>query len=213
MRNKYRMNMTSRFHQPRAGVRGTDLARKQKRIGVARSLRQRNVPAEALLWRALRNRALGGFKFRRQHPVGPYIVDFACIACKRAVELDGATHLAIRRADGERSRKIRAGISFVFGTRMSMTILSRSKKPSTRNAFAAPDAFRPPSPRPSPPADKCLQRRSHGRRGERGKRGAAFPDVIKVRFSRMNPFFPCSHQAQAFLCILESCTSGAQHAS
>ena len=84
------------------------MARKQKRIGVARSLRQRNVPAEALLWRALRNRALGGFKFRRQHPVGPYIVDFACMACKRAVELDGATHLAIRRADGERSRKIAA---------------------------------------------------------------------------------------------------------
>ena len=75
-----------------------------KRINLARSLRQNDVPAEALLWEALRNRALGGFKFRRQHPIGSYVVDFACVACRIVVELDGETHLVTRRDDAERTR-------------------------------------------------------------------------------------------------------------
>jgi len=49
----------------------------EKKTRLAQSLRKRIVPAESLLWKALRNRALAGFKFRRQHPIGPYIVDFA----------------------------------------------------------------------------------------------------------------------------------------
>lgn len=48
--------------------------------------------AEASLWHHLRNRALMGCKFRRQHPVGPYIVDFVCVERKLAVELDGGQH-------------------------------------------------------------------------------------------------------------------------
>jgi very-short-patch-repair endonuclease len=48
--------------------------------------------AEVVLWTALRRRKLNGFKFRRQHPIGPYIADFACVAAKLVVEVDGATH-------------------------------------------------------------------------------------------------------------------------
>jgi very-short-patch-repair endonuclease len=48
--------------------------------------------AEALLWSYIRRRTLGGAKFRRQHPIGPYIADFACVAVKLVVEVDGATH-------------------------------------------------------------------------------------------------------------------------
>jgi very-short-patch-repair endonuclease len=80
------------------------MARASKRIRLAQSLRKNNVPAEALLWKALRNRALGGYKFRRQHPIGAYVVDFACVECKLIVELDGPSHLARKRADGERRR-------------------------------------------------------------------------------------------------------------
>ncbi|MDH3027912.1 endonuclease domain-containing protein [Methylobacterium fujisawaense] len=58
----------------------------------ARSLRRTQTSAEAKLWRVLRNRALNGWKFRRQHPIDPYIVDFACIEAKLIVEVDGATH-------------------------------------------------------------------------------------------------------------------------
>ena len=79
------------------------MPRKPKPIQTARSLRRRIVPAETILWSVLRNRALAGFKFRRQHPVGPYIVDFACLGSKVIVELDGATHLRSQRADRKRS--------------------------------------------------------------------------------------------------------------
>jgi very-short-patch-repair endonuclease len=48
--------------------------------------------SEALLWSYIRKRALNGARFRRQHPIGPYIADFACIAAKLIVEVDGATH-------------------------------------------------------------------------------------------------------------------------
>nr|WP_210281296.1 DUF559 domain-containing protein [Methylobacterium fujisawaense] len=58
----------------------------------ARSLRRTQTSAEAKLWRILRNRALNGWKFRRQHPIDRYIVDFACIEAKLIVEVDGATH-------------------------------------------------------------------------------------------------------------------------
>ena len=79
------------------------MAHSRKRIGLARSLRKQAVPAEALLWKALRNRALGGFKFRRQRPIGPYIVDFACVECKLAIEFDGLRHLRRNKADEDRT--------------------------------------------------------------------------------------------------------------
>jgi very-short-patch-repair endonuclease len=46
---------------------------------------------------------LAGFKFRRQHPVAPYIVDFACVACKLVVELDGESHLCSKAKDEKRT--------------------------------------------------------------------------------------------------------------
>ena len=73
---------------------------------MARGLRKANVPAEAILWKALRNRALGGFKFRRQHPIGPYFVDFACVAAKVVVEVDGLAHLGERKKDALRARTL-----------------------------------------------------------------------------------------------------------
>src|SRR5262245_49654783 len=85
------------------GVRGNGVARKRKPINVARALRKRNIPAEGLLWKALRNRALAGFKFRRQHPIGPYIVDFASVACKVIVEADGESHVEAKEADEKRT--------------------------------------------------------------------------------------------------------------
>ena len=63
------------------------LARKR-----ARRLRHDMTKSETVLWTALKGRALGGWKFRRQHPVGPYIADFACLEAKTIVEVDGATH-------------------------------------------------------------------------------------------------------------------------
>lgn len=58
----------------------------------ARALRQSPTTAEQLLWRHLRNRQLAGAKFRRQHPLGPYILDFVCLEHGLVVEVDGGQH-------------------------------------------------------------------------------------------------------------------------
>jgi len=57
-----------------------------------RALRNAATAAERLLWGVLRNRRLDGFKFRRQHSIGSYIVDFYCPSARLAVELDGSAH-------------------------------------------------------------------------------------------------------------------------
>ena len=59
---------------------------------LARALRKRSTDAEKLLWQHLRNRAFQGIKFRRQHPFGPYIVDFISLERNLIIELDGGQH-------------------------------------------------------------------------------------------------------------------------
>jgi very-short-patch-repair endonuclease len=58
----------------------------------ARQLRRQQTEAERRLWQALRGRRFQRFKFRRQQPVGPYIVDFVCLGSRLAIELDGDQH-------------------------------------------------------------------------------------------------------------------------
>jgi len=61
-------------------------------IAQARKLRKNMTDAERKLWHFLRSRRLAGLKFRRQVPIGPYIVDFACLEKKVIVEIDGGEH-------------------------------------------------------------------------------------------------------------------------
>jgi very-short-patch-repair endonuclease len=61
-------------------------------VNRARSLRKKATNCERILWRRLRNRNFAGYKFRRQHPLDPYILDFYCPAVKLAIELDGGGH-------------------------------------------------------------------------------------------------------------------------
>ena len=69
----------------------------------ARALRRRMTDAERLLWRHLRNRELGGWKFRRQYPVGPFIVDFICVEKNVVIEVDGGQHAENEALDLKRS--------------------------------------------------------------------------------------------------------------
>lgn len=69
----------------------------------AQSLRKSSTDAELRLWRVLRNRNLEKFKFRRQHPIGPYIVDFVCLEKKLVIELDGGQHVERASYDAVRS--------------------------------------------------------------------------------------------------------------
>ncbi len=61
--------------------------------GHARSLRKQQTNAEQKLWYFLRNRQLMGYKFRRQYPIGHYIIDFFCFDKRLIIELDGGQHL------------------------------------------------------------------------------------------------------------------------
>jgi very-short-patch-repair endonuclease len=76
----------NRGRQYRGGYRFAGLA------DLARELRERQTPAEALLWQLLRNRRLLGFKFRRQHQFGDYIADFYCNEARLIIECDGSVH-------------------------------------------------------------------------------------------------------------------------
>ena len=61
-------------------------------LDFARQLRKNQTDAEKLLWSILRSRQLLGLKFRRQHSIGPYILDFYCHDSKLCIELDGGQH-------------------------------------------------------------------------------------------------------------------------
>ena len=74
----------------------------------ARNLRKNQTDAEKSLWRYLRNRGLNGYKFRRQHPVGPYIADFVCVEKGLIVELDGGQHALRHEKDLKRSAYLEA---------------------------------------------------------------------------------------------------------
>lgn len=63
-------------------------------IRKARALRKAMPKSEVILWSRLRREQLGGYRFRRQMPIGPYIADFACAELRLLIEVDGATHTA-----------------------------------------------------------------------------------------------------------------------
>jgi len=78
----------------------------QKR-DLARALRRNATDAERLMWGLLRDRRLNGIKFRRQVPVGPYVADFASVAHRLVIELDGGQHAENTR-DARRDAFLRA---------------------------------------------------------------------------------------------------------
>jgi very-short-patch-repair endonuclease len=74
-----------------------------QQITRARELRRDSSKPERLCWELLRDRRLSGVKFRRQHPIGPYFADFACISKKLVIEIDGEHHAYQKEADQRRT--------------------------------------------------------------------------------------------------------------
>src|SRR5689334_16854123 len=72
----------------------------------ARSLRAHATDAERCLWRHLRNRHLGAYRFRRQQPMAGYVVDFVCMRARLIVEIDGGQHADDLLHDLERTRDL-----------------------------------------------------------------------------------------------------------
>ncbi len=73
---------------------------------LAKKLRRNSTDAETLIWARLRYRRLDGHKFRRQAPIGPYIVDFCCFSRNLIVEVDGGQH-AGSQTDNQRTRLLK----------------------------------------------------------------------------------------------------------
>ena len=84
----------------------TDRVRGVRRdlVNVAREYRREPTPAERVLWAALRGRQVGGLKFRRQHALGPFILDFCCAEHRLVVEVDGSVHDDPEQADRDAHR-------------------------------------------------------------------------------------------------------------
>ena len=75
-----------------------------KNVDKARDLRKNQTKAESLLWYHLRNKRFQGLKFRRQLPIGNYIVDFVCESLKVIIKLDGSQHMEAELYDNERTQ-------------------------------------------------------------------------------------------------------------
>jgi very-short-patch-repair endonuclease len=75
----------------------------------ARRLRRNLTDAEQLLWRHLRMRQLAGNRFRKQHPIGEFVVDFVCMERRLAIEIDGGQHAESTAYDARRTKSLEAG--------------------------------------------------------------------------------------------------------
>jgi very-short-patch-repair endonuclease len=95
---------------PAVRERGMDISLSRRR-----ELRSHATRAEQILWGLLRRRQLLGLKFRRQHPLGPYIVDFFCAASGLVVELDGGQHFS---DEGRRKDETRTAFLNRLGVRV-----------------------------------------------------------------------------------------------
>ncbi|MBK6276296.1 MAG: endonuclease domain-containing protein [Chitinophagales bacterium] len=73
-------------------------------IDYSKSLRKKQTDAEKLLWSNLRNRKLNGYKFRRQHAIKSYIVDFYCAEKMLSIEVDGEIHLKKEQIEYDKNR-------------------------------------------------------------------------------------------------------------
>jgi very-short-patch-repair endonuclease len=76
----------------------------ERLIGFARELRKNQTDAEKKIWRYLRSKQMNSLKFRRQQPIGNYIVDFVCFDIRLIIELDGSQHIEEKEKDEERDQ-------------------------------------------------------------------------------------------------------------
>ncbi|HEY9216433.1 MAG TPA: endonuclease domain-containing protein, partial [Phenylobacterium sp.] len=113
----------------------------------ARALRANATDAERILWSALRGNKLGGWKWRRQAPIGPFIVDFYCHAARLVVELDGGQHADQGGYDAARTRRLEAQGLRVLRFWNRAVLESRKDVCAAILAVCDGEPLTPPSPR------------------------------------------------------------------
>ena len=114
---------------------------------VQRLLRSSMTGAERRLWQRLRGKQLYGWKFRRQHPYGDYVLDFVCLDAKLVVEVDGGQHVEHRQDDEARDANLRAA-GFQVLRFWNNPVMQELE--AVVEAIAAALPATPPPSRPSP---------------------------------------------------------------
>ena len=119
----------------------------------SKRLRRDETDAERKLWMRLRDRQMNGAKFRRQQPIGRYIVDFFCSECRLVIELDGGHHADQIQADKRRTELLnKAGYRVLrFWDNEVLTSID-----AVLERIA--DAMNPPHPHPLPPGARVKKR-------------------------------------------------------
>ena len=119
------------------------------RTAIARARKLRNNPtdAERVLWHHLRLRQFAGYKFRRQRPIGPYIVDFVCLEEKLVIEVDGGQHSKQKASDVRRDSWLRCeGLKVLrFWDHEVLTEIDHVKQAIWNELNAAPSLVLPRS--------------------------------------------------------------------
>lgn len=129
-----------------------------------RTLQKSSTDAEAKLWHHLRDRQLAGFKFRRQLPLGPYVVDFVCLQAKLIVEVDGGQHAVQRQADESRTAFLREQgfrVMRYWNNEVLAEIegvLTQIQQALESGSLLCPPHFDTPHPRPLPQGEREGQR-------------------------------------------------------
>lgn len=118
----------------------------------ARGLRKRQTDAESKPWYFLRAGRLDGFKFRRQHPLPPYVVDFFCESAKLVVEADGSQHHESADASRDSSLSLRGYLVLRF---WDHEVLQQTEAVLERILSAAQERTLSPSPSPDGRGEKC----------------------------------------------------------
>ena len=109
----------------------------------ARTLRKSETDAERKIWQLLQSRALKGAKFRRQHPVGSYVVDFMCINEKLIIELDGSQHQPQKSYDAQRTAFLeQAGYRVIRFWDNDVLLQTESVMQAIFDALGSPSASR-----------------------------------------------------------------------
>jgi very-short-patch-repair endonuclease len=98
----------------------------------AKGLRRQMSPPEVLLWRAIKGRKLAGLHFRKQHPIGPYVLDFYCDAERLAVEVDGASHGFGDRPERDERRDAWLKEQGIATVRLSASLILQDVDDATR---------------------------------------------------------------------------------
>ena len=101
----------------------------------AKALRKPLTPAEELFWQMVRNRNLMGLKFRRQHPVGPFVVDFYCHELKLVVEIDGDVHELENVKEYDQQRE-------AYITELGLRVLRFKNEDVFKNAHLIEEVFK-----------------------------------------------------------------------